>query len=181
MKMSHPDRFHPNMYHQDKGPLHMFHQDMCYSCKCPPHMCHPNMLHPYMCHSQFCHQDIWVIRTRTGKKLDKCHFFFKSQRLLRTEKSKNSYTFKSYYLILVSAVLKIWVSGFRRKLGCAPYARSWVFFQDFQNTAFTLIYWYYSASTCSQGVGSFKCGHLLRGEGGSNMVYNMLIPYLRGP
>ena len=45
-------------------------------------------------------QHIWVIRTRTGKKLDKCHFFFlKSQRLLRTEKSKNSYTFKSYYLI----------------------------------------------------------------------------------
>ena len=50
---------------------------------------------------------IWVIRTRTGKKLDKCHFFFKSQRLLRTEKSKNSYTFKSYYLILASRVLKI--------------------------------------------------------------------------
>ena len=50
---------------------------------------------------------IWVIRTRTGKKLDKCHIFFKSQRLLRTEKSKNSYTFKSYYLILASRVLKI--------------------------------------------------------------------------
>ena len=50
---------------------------------------------------------IWVIRTRTGKKLNKCHFFFKSQRLLRTEKSKNSYTFKSFYLILFSAVLKI--------------------------------------------------------------------------
>ena len=50
-------------------------------------------------------EHIWVIRTRTGKKLDKCHFFLKSQRLLRTEKSKNSYTFKSYYLILVATVL----------------------------------------------------------------------------
>ena len=76
---------------------------------------------------------IWVIRTRTGKKLDKCHFFFKSQRLLRTEKSKNSYTFKSYYLILASRVLKIWVSGFRRNLGCARYAQIWVFFQNFKS------------------------------------------------
>ena len=57
--------------------------------------------------SQYCSDYIWVIRTRTGKKLDKCHFFFKSQRLLRTEKSKNSYTFKSCYLILAHAVLKI--------------------------------------------------------------------------
>ena len=79
---------------------------------------------------------IWVIRTRTGKKLDKCHFFFKSQRLLRTEKSKNSYTFKSYYLILASGVLKIWVLGFRHNLGGARYAQSWVFFHNFQNTAF---------------------------------------------
>ena len=77
---------------------------------------------------------IWVIRTRTGKKLDKCHFFFKSQRLLRTEKSKNSYTFKSYYLILASRVLNIWVSGFRRNLGCARYAQSWVLFQNFHNS-----------------------------------------------
>ena len=53
------------------------------------------------------HIHIWVIRTRTGKKLAKCHFFIKSQRLLWTEKSKNSYNFKSYYLILPSGVLKI--------------------------------------------------------------------------
>ena len=86
----------------------------------------------------------WVIRTRTGEKLDKCHIFFKSQKLLRTMKSKNSYTYKSYYLILALAVLKIWVSGFRRNLGCARYAQSWVFFQNFQNTAFLLLY--YSAS-----------------------------------
>ena len=79
---------------------------------------------------------IWVIRTRTGKKLDKCHSFFKSQRLLRIEKSKNSYTFKSYYLILALGVLRIWVSGLRRNLGWARYAQSWVFFQHFQNTAF---------------------------------------------
>ena len=85
--------------------------------------------------------NVWVIRTRTGKKLDKCHFLLESWRLLRTDKSKNSYTFKSYYLNLVSAVLKIWVSGFRRNLGCARYAQSWVFFQNFQNTAFLLLYY----------------------------------------
>ena len=32
---------------------------------------------------------IWVIGTRTGKKLTKCHFFFKSEKLVRTDKSKN--------------------------------------------------------------------------------------------
>ena len=79
-----------------------------------------------------------------GKSWTNVTFFFKSQRLLWTDKSKNSYTFKSFYLILFSAVLKIWVSGFRRNLGCARYAQSWVFFQNFQNTAFLLLY--YSAS-----------------------------------
>ena len=47
------------------------------------------------------HQD------QDGEKVGQMSLFFKSQRLLRTEKSKNSYTFKSYYLILASAVLKI--------------------------------------------------------------------------
>ena len=56
-------------------------------------------------------------------------------------KSKKSYTFKSYYLILAGAVLKIWVSGFRHNLGCAPYDQSWVFFQNCQNTAFLLLYY----------------------------------------
>ena len=47
------------------------------------------------------HQD------QDGEKVGEMSLFFKSQRLLRTEKSKNAYTFKSYYLILASRVLKI--------------------------------------------------------------------------
>ena len=47
------------------------------------------------------HQD------QDGEKVGQMSFFFLSQRLLRTEKSKNSKTFKSYYLILALAVLKI--------------------------------------------------------------------------
>ena len=78
----------------------------------------------------------WVISTRTGKKLDKCRFLIESLRLLRTEKSKNSFTFMSYYLILAVTVSKIRVSGFKRNLGCALYAQSWVFFQNFRSTAF---------------------------------------------
>ena len=76
------------------------------------------------------HQD------QDGEKVGQMSLFFKSPRLLRTEKIKNSYTFKSYYLILASGVLKIWVSGIRHNLGCTRYAQSWVFFQKFQNTAF---------------------------------------------
>ena len=45
------------------------------------------------------------------------------------------------YLILAVAVSKILVSGFRRNLGCARYAQSWVFFQNFQNTAFLLLFY----------------------------------------
>ena len=33
------------------------------------------------------------------------------------------------------------VSDFWRNLGCAPYAQSWVFFQNFQNTAFLFLYY----------------------------------------
>ena len=74
------------------------------------------------------HQD------QDGENVGQMSLFLKSQRLLRTEKSKNSYTFKSYYLILASRVLKIWVSCFRRNLGCARYAQSWVLFQNFHNS-----------------------------------------------
>ena len=79
--------------------------------------------------------NIWVIRTRMGEKLDKCHFSIENLRILRTEKSKNS-----YYLILAVRVSKIRVSCFRRNLGCAKYVQSWVFFQNFQNTFFVLLY-----------------------------------------
>ena len=61
-------------------------------------------LHVVMC-AYWCTY-IGVIRTRRGEKLDKFHFLIESQRLLGTEKSKNSYTFKSNYLILARAVLK---------------------------------------------------------------------------
>ena len=47
------------------------------------------------------HQD------QDGEKVGQMSLFFKSQRLLRTEKIKNSYTFKSYYLLLVRGVSKI--------------------------------------------------------------------------
>ena len=33
--------------------------------------------------------NIWVTGPRTGKKLTKCHFFEKSMKLVRTDKSKN--------------------------------------------------------------------------------------------
>ena len=79
-----------------------------------------------------------------GKKLDKCHSLIKSSRLLRREKRKNSYTFRSYYLNLAVGVSKIRVSGFRRNIGCSRFVQSWVFFQNFQNTALLLLY--YSAS-----------------------------------
>ena len=45
---------------------------------------------------------------------------------------------------LAVGLSKIRVPGFRRNLGCAQYAQSWVFFQNFQNIAFLLLY--YSAS-----------------------------------
>ena len=36
---------------------------------------------------------------------------------------------------------KIQVSGFWQNLGCALYTQSWVFFQNFKNTAFLLLYY----------------------------------------
>ena len=44
-------------------------------------------------------------------------------------------------------VSKIRVSGFRRNLGCARYTQSWVFFQNFQNTALLLLYYPASKKT----------------------------------
>ena len=53
---------------------------------------------------------------------------------------KTSFFYK-FQLIIVWKLQKIWVSDFRGNLGCVPYARSWVFFQNFQNTAFLLLYY----------------------------------------
>ena len=97
-----------------------------------------NMMAPVSGFVHMGHQD------QDGEKVGQMYFLIESLRLLRTEKSKNSYNFKSYNLILAVAVSKIRVSGLRRNLGCARYAQSWVFFQNFQNTAFLLLY--YSAS-----------------------------------
>ena len=44
------------------------------------------------------HQD------QDGENLDKCNFLIESLRLLQTEKGKNAYTFKFYYLILAVSV-----------------------------------------------------------------------------
>ena len=83
----------------------------------------------------------WVTRPRTGKTLTKCHFFFKSEKLVQTDKSKNRHTFKSYYLILGGKFEPKKILTKKFNLGCAPYARSWVFFQNFQNIAFLLLYY----------------------------------------
>ena len=43
--------------------------------------------------------------------------------------------------ILAGKIVTNKISGFRRNLGCAPYAQIWVFFQIVQNTAFSLLYY----------------------------------------
>ena len=48
---------------------------------------------------------------------------------------------KSLFLFIQCLPQKIQVSAFGRNLGCAPYAQNWVFFQNFQNTAFLLLYY----------------------------------------
>ena len=71
---------------------------------------------------------IWVTGTRTGKKLTKCHIFFKSKKLLRIGKRKNWRNLKSFYLILAGKFVPNKISGFRHNLECAPNAQSWLFF-----------------------------------------------------
>ena len=91
---------------------------------------------------------IWVIGTRTGKKLMKCYFFLR-EKLVRTDKSKN---------ILAEKIVPNKIIGFRRNLGCARYAQSWVFFQNVQNTLFLLLYY----SACKKATGMV----FIRGERG---------------
>ena len=79
---------------------------------------------------------IWVTRPRTGKTLTKCHFFFKSEKLVQTDRSKNRHTFKSYYLILGGKFEPKKILTKKFNLGCAPYARSWVFFSKFSKYSF---------------------------------------------
>ena len=68
---------------------------------------------------------IWVIGTRTGKKLTKW-------KLVRTDKSKNWHDLEPFYLILAGKIVQNKISGLRSNLGCAPHAQSWVFFQNCQ-------------------------------------------------
>ena len=48
---------------------------------------------------------------------------------------------KSLFSFIQCLPQKIQVSAFGRNLGCAAYAQNWVFFQNFQNTAFLLLYY----------------------------------------
>ena len=56
---------------------------------------------------------------------------------------------KFFFLIRTKVFLKIWVNLnqisldklVKTNLGCVPYGRTWVFFQNFQNSAFLLLYY----------------------------------------
>ena len=71
----------------------------------------------------------------------KRHIFFLNTASKSSENLFSPIFFYIFLLIIVWKLQKIWVLGFRRNLGCAPYAQSWVFFQNFQNTAFWLLYY----------------------------------------
>ena len=56
---------------------------------------------------------------------------------------KNAFLCNFHYIFLLIMMWKLqknMVSIFRSHLGCALHTRSWVFFQNFQNTAFWLLY-----------------------------------------
>ena len=72
-------------------------------------------------------------RDQDGKKVDEMSLFFLSEKLVRTDKSKNGHNLESFYLILAGKIVPNKISGFRCNLGCAPYTQSWVFFHNVQN------------------------------------------------
>ena len=71
-----------------------------------------------------------------GKKVDEKSLYFLSEKLVRTEKSNNLHNLESFYLILAGKSVPNKFSGFRRNLGCAPYAQSWVFFSKCSKYSF---------------------------------------------
>ena len=48
---------------------------------------------------------------------------------------------KAFFSFIQCLPQKIQVSAFGHNLGCAAYTQNWVFFQNFQNTAFLLLYY----------------------------------------
>ena len=64
----------------------------------------------------------------------KRHIFFSNN----PSKSSKNWFFPNFFyiflLIFVCKLQKIWVSDLRRNLGCAPYAQSWVYFENFEKT-----------------------------------------------
>ena len=60
---------------------------------------------------------------------------------VRTDKSKNWHNLESFYLILAEKLVLNQMSGLRCNQGCAPYAQSWMFFQNVQNTDFFLLFY----------------------------------------
>ena len=79
---------------------------------------------------------MWVTGTRTGKSWQNVTFFFKVRSWYEQIKAKILSS-----SILAGKIVTNKISGFRRNLGCAPYAQSWVFFQNAQNTAFLMLYY----------------------------------------
>ena len=75
------------------------------------------------------HQD------QDGEKVGKMSLF--DQKLeAGTDREKQKFIHSQVLLSNLSSwSIKNRVSGFRRNQGCAPYAQSWVFFQNIQNTA----------------------------------------------
>ena len=86
-----------------------------------------------------------ITGTRTGKKLTKCHFFL-SEKLVRTDKSKNWHNLESFFLILAGKIVPNRISGSRRNVGWVPYSQSCFFSklrwdrrtQDYVNFCFYL-------------------------------------------
>ena len=72
-------------------------------------------------------------RDQDEKKVAEMSLFFKSEKLVQTDKSKNLHNLESFYLILARKIVPNKISGFRRNLGC--------FFQNVHNTAFLLVYY----------------------------------------
>ena len=84
----------------------------------------------------------------------KRHIFFWNTASKSSENLFSPNFFYIFLLIFVWKLQKIWVSGFRCNPGCAPYTQSWVFFQNFENAAFWLLY--YSSCKKATAIGFIR-------------------------
>ena len=64
----------------------------------------------------------------------KWHIFFPKPPSKSAKNGFFPHSFHIFLFILVSKLQKFWVSDLGRNLGCAPYAQSWVFFENFEKT-----------------------------------------------